>query len=218
MCQAAARADHPRAGTEGEIEYVIIRPFNFIGPEMDYIVESPADGVPRVFPSFMSALLCDRPMYLVNGGGKRRTLTYIDDAIGATMLILENMHSLRNQIVSIGSPQNEVSMRELAQLMSELYEDITGKPANAPAVDTPADSFYGEGYEDCDRRIPDMSKLAGLGWRPECDLERTLLESMWYYCAPDAAVRQFRFRSPRQDSEVAACDREERRATRVCRF
>jgi len=185
--QLLERIIHAR-GLRGEIEYVIIRPFNFIGPEMDYIVESPSDGVPRVFPGFMSALLHDRPMYLVNGGGNRRTLTYIDDAISATRLIIEQASSLRNQIVNIGTPQNEVSMRDLARMMSELYEEITGRIANAPIVDVSADSFYGEGYEDCDRRIPDISKLERLGWKPVHGLRQTLRESMRYYCDPDCLV------------------------------
>jgi len=127
-------------------------------------------------------------MYLVNGGCNRRTLTYIDDAISATMLIIEQASSLRNQIVNIGTPQNEVSMRDLARLMSELYEGITGKIADAPIVDVPAGSFYGEGYEDCDRRIPDVSRLERLGWKPVYGLHQTLGESVRYYWDMDYLV------------------------------
>jgi len=186
--QLLERIIHAR-GLRGEIDYVIIRPFNFIGPEMDYLVESPSEGIPRVFPSFLSALIHGQPMYLVDGGGSKRTLTYIDDAVEAILLIIENLDRLRNEIVNIGSPQNEVSMRELACLMRELYEEIAGEASTARIMDVPAEVFYGEGYEDCDRRIPDISKLARLGWRPRHDLDRTLRKSIQYYCATRLASR-----------------------------
>jgi UDP-apiose/xylose synthase len=169
-------------GLKHELEYVIIRPFNFIGPEMDYLVQSQADGTPRVFPNFMSSLLYDQPMYLVNRGISQRSFTYIDDAIDAILLILENLDRLKNEIVNIGNPCNEISIRGLAHLMTDLYEQITGNIPNAPIVEVPAQDFYGKGYEDCDRRIPDITKLAKLGWQPQYNLEQTLRKSMRYYC------------------------------------
>jgi UDP-apiose/xylose synthase len=121
-------------------------------------------------------------MYLVDKGISQRSFTYIDDAIDAILLILENLDYLKNEIVNIGNPHNEISIRGLAQLMTNLYEQITGNVSNAPIVEVPAQDFYGEGYEDCDRRIPDITKLAQLGWQPQYDLEQTLRESMQYYC------------------------------------
>jgi UDP-apiose/xylose synthase len=32
--------------------------------------------------------------------------------------------------------------------------------------DISGEEFYGPGYEDCDRRVPDISKLKRLGWPP----------------------------------------------------
>jgi nucleoside-diphosphate-sugar epimerase len=44
-------------GLEGQLDYGIIRPFNFIGPRFDYLVPAGNIGGPRVFAQFMSALL-----------------------------------------------------------------------------------------------------------------------------------------------------------------
>jgi len=179
--QLLERIIHAR-GLRHELEYVIIRPFNVVGPEVDYLVRSRANGVPRVFPNLMSSLLYDQPMPLADGGISKRTFIYVDDATDAILLVLENLARLRSEIINVGNPNNEVSIRELAHLMTDLYRQITGRTPHAPIIDVPAHDLYGPGYEDCDRRIPDISKLARLGWEPKYDLVETLRTTMQYYC------------------------------------
>ena len=67
-------------GLEEGLNYSIIRPFNFIGPRIDYL-PSEQTGNPRVFSHFMNALLYGTPMKLVDGGMNYRAYTYIDDAV-----------------------------------------------------------------------------------------------------------------------------------------
>lgn len=168
-------------GAEDRLNYTIVRPFNIIGPEMDYITPPGAKGKPRVFPEFMSALLFEQPIRLINGGNTRRCFTYIDDAIAALEAILRQPHAAYKQIYNSGASGNEVSIRDLADLMIELYHDITGRaPASHPEVIS-GDSYYGKGYEDCDRRVPDISKINGLGWTPKINLRDAIRESMIYY-------------------------------------
>jgi UDP-apiose/xylose synthase len=46
-------------------------------------------------------------------------------------------------------------------------------------VDVDSREFYGEGYEDSDRRIPDITKAQTLlGWRPKYGLDETIERSM----------------------------------------
>ena len=179
--QLLERIIHAR-GLRNELKYIIIRPFNIVGPEMDYLVRSREDGVPRVFPGFLSALLYDQMMQVVDGGARKRTFIYVDDAIEAILVILDNLHRVKNEIINIGNPNNEISIRGLAQLMTDLYEEISGTKPDAPIVDVPAHRFYGDGYDDSDRRIPDVTKLTKLGWQPRYDLEETLRRSIRYYC------------------------------------
>ncbi len=171
-------------GLEGKLTYSIIRPFNFIGPKIDYL-PSETDGVPRVFSYFMEALIQGTQMKLVNGGLQRRCYTYIDDAIDCIYLIVENENNAcDNQIFNVGSPYNEVTIRQLAETMRDIYaEEFGGPEAKLPEiVEVTAEEFYGEGYEDSDRRIPDTTKIQTLlGWEPKYGLHELLRRTMAYY-------------------------------------
>ena len=171
-------------GLEGRLNYTIIRPFNFIGPKIDYLPRE-TDGVPRVFSFFMEALLDGKPMQLVDGGRQRRCYTYIRDAVDCVARIVENPGGVCDrQIFNIGSPGNETSIRDLAERMRALYERrfaLDGQ-TQPPAVDVPAKDFYGDGYEDSDRRIPDIQKAERLlGWHPRTSLEEMLIPTMEFY-------------------------------------
>jgi UDP-apiose/xylose synthase len=177
-------------GMAGNLEYTIVRPFNFIGPRIDYLVPPGSMGGPRVFAHFMSALLGQGPMYLVDGGNVHRAFLHIEDATRAFQTILDRPDDTRNQIYNVGNPDNNVTIRELAQLMAGLYEEITGAPPQSPLVDVKGEEFYGAGYEDSDRLPPDISKICGLGWTPRHDLEKTLRDAMSYYLEPGCEERR----------------------------
>ena len=145
-------------GLESELNYTIIRPFNFIGPKIDYLLDE-TDGIPRVFSFFMDALINGTQMKLVDGGLQRRCYTYIDDAIECIYRIVENPDGVCDrQIFNIGTPENEISIRKLAETMREIYAEKFKNPeVPLPEIgDISADEFYGKGYEDSDRRIPDI--------------------------------------------------------------
>ena len=169
-------------GMENGLDWTIVRPFNFVGRDMDYIITSPDEGTPRVFASFMSALLYDHPMYLVDGGKNKRTFTYIDDAVSATELMIENENDhFTNEIVNIGTPGNEVTIREFAELMRELYQEMSTDGSLPDLIEVGGEEYYGEGYEDCERRVPDVEKLTSAGWEPRYDLRESLENTMPYY-------------------------------------
>jgi UDP-apiose/xylose synthase len=171
-------------GLEGRLNYTIIRPFNFIGPRIDYL-PSEADGNPRVFSHFVQALKDGSVMRLVNGGEQRRCYTLIDDAIDCTLRIIENPSGVCDcQIFNIGSPQNEVSIRQLALKMIDIYRQRWwDERRRLPELLTVSgDEFYGDGYDDSDRRIPDITKAVTLlGWQPQFGIDQVLERSMAYW-------------------------------------
>ena len=177
-------------GAAGNLEYTIVRPFNFIGPRIDYLVPPGSMGGPRVFAHFMSALLGQGPMYLVDGGNVHRAFLHIEDATSAFQTILDRPDDTRNQIYNVGNPDNNVTIRELAQMMARLYGEITGEAARSALVDVKGEEFYGPGYEDSDRLPPDISKIRRLGWDPKHDLEKTLHDAMSYYLEPGCEERR----------------------------
>lgn len=53
---------------------------------------------------------------------------------------------------------------------------------NPKTVDVSSEEFYGVGYEDCDRRIPNVDKARNLlGWKSEHDLDSVLFLTMKYF-------------------------------------
>ena len=117
-------------GLAGDLQYTIVRPFNFVGPRFDYLVPAGSTGGPRAFSHFMSALLTGGPIYLVDGGEQRRSFTHIDDASTAFSVLLEDPRAI-NRAFNIGNPANDTSIRELVTLMIDLYEELTGdRPDN----------------------------------------------------------------------------------------
>ena len=171
-------------GLEDRLNYTIIRPFNFIGPKIDYL-PSDTDGMPRVFSYFMEALLNGTEMQLVDGGLQRRCYTYIDDAVECINRIVENKNGVCDrQIFNVGSPYNEVSIRGMAEMMRRLYADKFMTPGQKlpEIVEVSGEEFYGQGYEDSDRRIPDTTKINTLlDWQPRFGMEEMLELSMRYY-------------------------------------
>ncbi len=171
-------------GLEQGFNYTIIRPFNFIGPKIDFLPQQKA-GIPRVFSFFMDALLTGGPMKLVNGGVNRRCYTYIDDAVECAYRIVENPGGVCDrQIFNIGSPYNELSIRQMAETMRDIYAANFRDPAVplSEIVSVSGEEFYGEGYDDSDRRIPDITKARTLlGWEPVWSLRDTIEATMRYH-------------------------------------
>jgi nucleoside-diphosphate-sugar epimerase len=88
------------------------------------------------------------------------------------------------EIFNIGSPANEVSIRELAIKMRGIYKSQwwDGMSPLSDITEVSGDDFYGQGYDDSDRRIPDIIKaMTLLGWTPKYDLDATIERSMAYW-------------------------------------
>jgi UDP-apiose/xylose synthase len=177
-------------GTAGNLDFTIVRPFNFIGPRLDYLVLPGSTGGPRVFPHFMSALLGGGPMYLVDGGHARRAFLHIADACEAFQVLLDHPDETRNGIYNVGNPENNLTIRAVAELMQRLYSELTGEPSTSQLVEISGEAFYGPGYEDSDRLPPDISKMKELGWAPRRDLRTTFSDAMAYYLDPACEERR----------------------------
>jgi UDP-apiose/xylose synthase len=165
---------------EGKLDFGIIRPFNFVGPRFDYLVPAGNKGGPRVFAQFMSALLSDGPMFLVDGGQQHRSFTHIDDASRGLETILHHPGA-RNEIFNIGNPANDISIRDLALLMKDIYRELTGRESPCELVEIQGTEFYGPGYEDHTRVPADISKLGALGWAPQHELRETFTQIIGWY-------------------------------------
>lgn len=187
-------------GAEG-LRFTILRPFNWIGPNLDNI-DAAERGSSRVLIQFLGNLLRNEPILLVDGGHQRRTFTYIDDGIDALMHILRNKNGAADgKIYNIGNPANECSIRDLAY---HLVDTLAGFPGyeyihNASVIRSVAASeYYGNGYQDVARRKPDIMNLqTSLGWQPQVGLAEALRRIIAFYISQpaDKQLREIAARS-----------------------
>jgi UDP-apiose/xylose synthase len=166
------------------LPFTIIRPFNVIGPRMDFLPGIDGEGVPRVLASFMGALLRGEPLPLVDGGGQRRSFVSVEDFVGGVLRILDRPESCRGEIFNLGNPANDVSVRALAEALQACYgRALPGAPLPG-LVEVTAEAFYGSGYDDTPERVPDIGKAERLlEWRPATTLAAMLPDIVADYVA-----------------------------------
>jgi len=164
--------------TRKHLDATLFRPFNWIGPRLDSL-DTAKEGSSRVVTQFIAELVMKRPISLVDGGHQKRCFTYVDDGIDALMKILENKNNCcQNQIINIGNPKNEISIRELAHLLKRIFMEHPHHRQEdrfSEIIEVCAESYYGQGYQDIYSRKPNIEKAERLlGWTPKIELEDSL--------------------------------------------
>lgn len=161
------------------LPFTILRPFNVVGPGLDLGAED--DGPIRVLSAFVNALAADRPIDLVDGGSARRCLTSIHDAIDLVVALLDQPDRAHGAIVNVGNPANEITMADLARQVAAEFAELSGDPAyrSHPVRSVAGVEFYGPGYEDSDRRVPDIARAQELvGWNPTRSIDQIVHEAV----------------------------------------
>lgn len=169
------------------LDFTLFRPFNWFGPKLDNIWES-KEGSSRVATQFLSNIFHGREIILVGGGVQRRCFLYIEDAIEAMMLIIENKGGKANgRIFNIGHPGNDVSIAQLADLMIEVMSDFDGYAnvrEKVKIVVKSGEEFFGAGYQDLVARVPKIDNARNmLGWTPSTDIKTAIRKTIAYYQA-----------------------------------
>jgi nucleoside-diphosphate-sugar epimerase len=177
-------------GRDQGLQYTLFRPFNWIGPRLDSI-HTAKEGSSRVVTQFLGHLLREEPITLVEGGRQRRSFTYVDDGIDALMKILANKDGCANsRIFNIGNPENDRSIRELADAMIRILGEFKGYEAlarKARIVEATADRYYGKEYQDVQRRVPSIKRAREfLGWSPRFDFDESLRKTIAHYVTTES--------------------------------
>ncbi len=177
-------------GMKQGLRYTLFRPFNWIGPKLDNILE-PKEGSSRVLTQFIGNILRCKDIQLVDGGTQRRSFTYIDDGIDALIRIIENRDNAADgRIFNIGNPGNDMSIKELAEKLVALIKTYPAYARMAEAVrivTVSSGEYYGAGYQDIQTRVPSIRNAEQhLGWKPTTDLTTALRKTLDYHLARPA--------------------------------
>ncbi len=174
-------------GLKDQLSYTLFRPFNWIGAKLDD-PHNPKPGSSRVVSQFIGNILRGEAIQLVNGGKQRRSFIDIEDGINALIKIIANEKGCAEQcIFNIGNPKNDISIRELAELLIDQiktypnYADVAQKTQLQAII---ADDYYGKGYQDVERRVPSIKNAENyLHWQPLIDIKTSLKKILDYHLA-----------------------------------
>jgi nucleoside-diphosphate-sugar epimerase len=170
-------------GEQG-LDFTLFRPFNWIGPGLDRMLTA-KEGSSRVLTQFLGNIVRAENIQLVDGGAQRRCFTYISEGIDCLIRIIANQEGVASgMIYNIGNPHNDLSVRQLAELMLKTARSMdaySAAAARVKLVDVTATRYYGAGYQDVQSRVPWIANTtAELGWTPTIDMSiavRRVLES-----------------------------------------
>ena len=115
----------------------------------------------------------------MDGGVQRRSVTHIDDSMDALIKIIENKNGIASsKIYNIGNPQNNHSIRELAETLLALapsYPHFKEQAHKVKIVDISSQNHYGDGYQDVQNRTPYIENTKrDLDWKPRVSMQDAL--------------------------------------------
>jgi UDP-4-amino-4-deoxy-L-arabinose formyltransferase/UDP-glucuronic acid dehydrogenase (UDP-4-keto-hexauronic acid decarboxylating) len=165
-------------GKEKGLKFTLFRPFNWIGPRLDSL-NSARIGSSRVITQLILNLVEGTPIQLIDGGNQKRCFTNVWDGVECLFRIIENIDNVCDgQIINIGAPDNEISIKELAKMLLNRFEHHclrSNFPPFAGFRETESKSYYGEGYQDVQYRKPSILNAQRLlHWAPRIDLEQSV--------------------------------------------
>lgn len=172
-------------GKHHQLDYTLIRPFNWYGPKQDNIF-NPKAGGSRAIPQFIGNILRGEEIALVDGGAQKRSFTYIEDGIDAIIKIIANKNNCaHHKIFNIGFPTENFSIRHLAELLIQLvkkYPKYAEAAAKAKLTNVASEKYYGAGYQDVMLRVPSIKRAEEeLQWKPTIGLEEGLKKTLDFY-------------------------------------
>ncbi len=137
---------------ERDLPVIIARFFNTVGPRQ-------TGRYGMVIPTFVRQGLSGDDITVYGSGEQLRCFADVADVVECVLRLVES-DATRGEVFNIGS-DSEISIKQLAELVRER----TG--GDSKIVYVPYEEAYATGFEDLQRRIPDLGKLeAAIGVRP----------------------------------------------------
>ena len=120
-----------------------------------------------VVPRFVQAALKNEPLTIYGDGTQSRVFCHVADAVQAIAMMAETDSTI-GDVYNVGGT-GEVTIKQLAEqvlMVTKSKSEITY---------TPYSDAYPAGFEDIQRRVPDISKVRNvIGWVPSKDLTQII--------------------------------------------
>jgi len=152
---------------------VIVRLFNTVGPRQ-------TGRYGMVIPRFVGQALSGDPITVYGDGTQTRSFCHVKDAVAALIALLGSS-ACRGEVFNVGNDE-EISLNDLAEKVRALVGSRS-EIRHIPYADA-----YGPGFEDMDRRVPDLSKVRrAIGYECRHSLERVLEDVIAYLKSEETA-------------------------------
>ena len=151
--EAMATALH----AQSKLPVTTVRLFNTVGPRQ-------TGRYGMVVPRFVQAALKNQALTIYGDGTQSRVFCHVDDAIQAILTIAATDTTI-GAVFNVGG-SGEITIKALAEKV------ISATKSQSVITYTPYTDAYPAGFEDVQRRVPDISKIKqAIGWAPTKDLE-----------------------------------------------
>ncbi len=152
---------------EKKLPVVIGRLFNTVGPRQ-------TGQYGMVLPNFVQSALLGKAIYVYGDGNQTRSFAHVRDVVDAMIKLME-MPEAEGEVFNIGN-DDEITINELAMKV----KSIVG--SNSPIEHIPYEAAYGPGFEDMERRCPDISKLRSwIGYEPRYNIDMIIQSVVDYF-------------------------------------
>jgi UDP-glucose 4-epimerase len=138
---------------------VIARLFNTTGPRQ-------TGRYGMVLPRFVEQALRGEPITVFGSGRQTRCFADVSDVVRALLLLAEHPAAV-GQVFNVGNPE-EISIGELAKLVKKQTR------SESEIKWIPYDEAYQPGFEDMERRVPNIAKASRLGYTPKIKLREII--------------------------------------------
>ena len=147
---------------EKQVPVILCRFFNTVGPRQ-------TGRYGMVLPNFAAQALAGEPITVYGTGTQSRCFGHVQDAVESILRLLATPAAV-GQVFNVGNDE-EVTILRLAELVKE----AAGSSSEIRLI--PYSEAYPEGFEDMQRRVPDVRKLEkAIGFRPRTPLAKIIAD------------------------------------------
>jgi UDP-glucose 4-epimerase len=148
--------------SEKNLETRIVRFFNTVGPRQ-------LGSYGMVLPRFVQAAIKNEPLTIYGDGKQTRCFAHVYDVVDAVIAIAFAENTV-GKVINVGN-DFEISINNLAQKV------IKETGSHSQIVYVPYAEAYGAGFEDMERRVPNLDLINQLvGWKPNRNLSTMIAD------------------------------------------